>query len=512
MHNNYYFLKRLVPVLHDKLLDSQLVECFTQNKNELIIIFSNNFVLKAYLDPSFCCLTFPTGFHRAKKNSVDLFHQLRSKGVLGLTQFENERCFSIDFSDNLRLLFKMHGNRSNVILFYNKEVKSIFKNSLKKDWNLLIHQLDRPIDQSFRNFNSNNGDYRELFPTFGPLVKKYLDRSDYQHLETQERWELLQNTIKKIETGNLYTCNAMGSTYLSLLKIGSVLETFDSPIESVNHFFNYKIQKESLEKEKTAQLKKLKSQIHRTTSYIETNRHKLNAITKSTDYSKIADILMANLHQIPKGVSFVELQNFYSNNQLLTIKLKKDLTAQKNAENYYRKFKNQSKELNILKTNITRKEELLRELHEEYERINALSDIKELRKAIKQTPSSDKPSNTTPYSEFDFMGYKIRIGKNAKSNDTMLRNFTQKNDLWLHAKDISGSHVIIKEIPGSKFPKPVIEKAAEVAAYHSKKRNDSLCPVIYTPRKYVRKRKGDPHGAVVVEKEEVVLVQPKNYY
>ena len=102
-----------------------------------------------------------------------------------------------------------------------------------------------------------------------------------------------------------------------------------------------------------------------------------------------------------------------------------------------------------------------------------------------------------------------KINYNDNENETILRSFTQKNDLWLHAKDVSGSHVIIKEIPGRNFPKPVIEKAAELAAYHSKKRNETTCPVIYTPRKYVRKRKGDPPGMVIIDKEQVILVRPK---
>ena len=83
-----------------------------------------------------------------------------------------------------------------------------------------------------------------------------------------------------------------------------------------------------------------------------------------------------------------------------------------------------------------------------------------------------------------------------------------KNDLWLHARDVSGSHVIVREKPGQKFREPVIEKVAQLAAWHSKRRTDSLCPVIYTPRKYVRKMKGAPAGQVVVEKEQVVMVVP----
>ena len=63
---------------------------------------------------------------------------------------------------------------------------------------------------------------------------------------------------------------------------------------------------------------------------------------------------------------------------------------------------------------------------------------------------------------------------------------------------------------GQKFPNDVIERAAQLAAYHSKRKTDSLCPVIFTPKKFVRKRKGDLPGVVVVDKEEVILVEPRN--
>jgi predicted ribosome quality control (RQC) complex YloA/Tae2 family protein len=86
---------------------------------------------------------------------------------------------------------------------------------------------------------------------------------------------------------------------------------------------------------------------------------------------------------------------------------------------------------------------------------------------------------------------------------------SHKDDLWLHAKDVSGSHVIIKYQSGKNFPKDVIERAAQLAAYNSKRKNESLCPVMVTAKKYVRKRKGDPAGAVVVEREEVIMVEPK---
>ena len=73
---------------------------------------------------------------------------------------------------------------------------------------------------------------------------------------------------------------------------------------------------------------------------------------------------------------------------------------------------------------------------------------------------------------------------------------------------MSGSHVLIKHQAGKVIPKPVIERAAKLAAWYSKRKSDTLCPVTVTPKKYVRKRKGDPAGAVVVERETVMLVEP----
>src|SRR5688572_24230737 len=126
-------------------------ECFTQNKEELIIRFetaSIPFFIKASLQGSFSCLSFPENFHRAKKNSVDLFGSLIGQRVQHINQFENERSFSIALSNGFSLLFKMHGNRSNVILFDGGNVTEIFKTGILEDEKLDIKALDRRIDWS----------------------------------------------------------------------------------------------------------------------------------------------------------------------------------------------------------------------------------------------------------------------------------------------------------------------------------------------------------------------------
>ncbi|MEM6359135.1 MAG: NFACT RNA binding domain-containing protein [Bacteroidota bacterium] len=509
MHNNYYFLKRLTPVLSAKIRRAAISECFTQNKNELIIIFDNEFIIKAYLDPAFCCLSFPSTFHRARKNSVDLFTDIKSKAVQTITQFKNERCFSIEFDNGYRLLFKMHGNRSNLILFKKLKIIEVFRKSLKNDFDISLDTLDREIDQTFKGLEAARGAYAKLYPTFGPNLKQYLLHERYNEKTLEEQWKLLEKTVDLLKVSDFNISNSRDSISFSLLNIGTALETFTDPIAAITFFFNSKIQDEAFDKEKTKRLKLIDKALQRTKNYISSNTKKLESLKRGIDYSQIADIIMANLHLIPVGTKSIGLENFYDQNKKVSIRLNTTLSPQKNAENYYRKSKNQSVEISVLKQNIELKNIRKRELQLQLDLVDTASSLKELRQIIKNEPEITKKEASKPYSEINCMGYQILVGKNANANDTILRSFTQKNDLWLHAKDVSGSHVIIKEIPGRNFPKPVIEKAAELAAYHSKKRNETTCPVIYTPRKYVRKRKGDPPGMVIIDKEQVILVRPK---
>ena len=140
--------------------------------------------------------------------------------------------------------------------------------------------------------------------------------------------------------------------------------------------------------------------------------------------------------------------------------------------------------------------------------------MKELRRYVKQQGlTNDKTASPLTadqlFKEVDVDGFRILIGRNARNNDLLTQRFAYKEDLWLHARDVTGSHVLIKYRAGKTFPRNVIERAAELAAWYSKRRTDSLCPVTVTPRKYVRKPKGLAEGQVLIEKESVVMVVPR---
>ncbi|HET8864798.1 MAG TPA: NFACT RNA binding domain-containing protein, partial [Gracilimonas sp.] len=130
-------------------------------------------------------------------------------------------------------------------------------------------------------------------------------------------------------------------------------------------------------------------------------------------------------------------------------------------------------------------------------------------KEFRNQSGSDKDDEQLPFHTFEIQGYPVWIGKNAKSNDVLVQK-AHKEDVWMHARKVAGSHLVIrmgndKGMP----PKNVLLEAASYAAYNSKARGSNLAPVIITKKKYVRKPKGSVPGAVLVDKEEVEMVTPK---
>jgi predicted ribosome quality control (RQC) complex YloA/Tae2 family protein len=513
LHNNFYFLRHLSEALRKKLIGFTVVSCFSQNKEELIIELNNSkesFFIKASLQPSFCCLSFPSGFSRAKKNSINLFNDAVLKKVIAVRQFENERSFLLELENNFGLLFKMHGSQSNIVLFENQKVTALFRNQFQNDNEIVLSDLDKTINWSKEAFLKNHRNLSATYFTFGKEVINYLEER-FSKLKTEdEKWILFQETVKRLENPTFHIQEKDGRLNLSLLPSDKVHAESANPIEAINEFFYRHTTSQTFSTEKVKALRELKEQLKGRNIYLAKNQQKLDELQNDKHYQLWADLIMANMHTIKIGTEKIELTNFYTG-QPETIKLKKELNAQRNAEVFYRKAKNQQIEIDKLKETIEGKKKEIEKTQLSIAHIEQSEEIKSLRQHIKSEPN--KPQNKKqvplPYHTFEFKGYQIWVGRNAESNDELTLKYSFKEDLWLHAKDVPGSHVIIKHQSGKNFPKDVIERAAQLAAYNSKRKTESLCPVAYTPKKFVRKRKGDPAGAVVVEKEQVILVEPR---
>ncbi len=431
--------------------------------------------------------------------------------VSGIRQFNNERSFAILLDEGNSLVFALHGARANVIWFKNEIVHEIFRNNFQADFEIKLNDIDRSIDWSFENFSKSQTCLQTTYFTFGKPIWNYLNAHQFEGLSLEARWKLLQHTLAFLEKTAYYILNKEGVISLSLLPTDNIENTFDNPIDAINEFFHHRISTAAFQKEKTSLLSQVNGKLKQAGSYYKKNRQKLTELEGDLHYSQWADLIMANLNKIKQGMEQIELENLYDEQKPVSIKLKKELSPQKNAEVFYRKGKNQTIEVKTLKESIDKKEKEighLNELRSSLIKATEMNDLKQLSgSVVTQVPDKQK-TLALPYHETEFKGFKIWIGKNAAANDTLTLKHSYKEDLWLHAKDVPGSHVLIKHQSGKPFPKDVIEHAAGLAAYYSKRKNESLCPVAYTPKKFVRKRKGDPAGSVVVEREEVILTEP----
>jgi predicted ribosome quality control (RQC) complex YloA/Tae2 family protein len=515
VHNNFYFLRQLSKALENRLMSTVISECFSQHKDELMIRFETtgkSFYIKANLTAAFSCLSFPGDFQRARKNSVDLFQPLIGQRVKGIRQYDHERSFSLLLSNDYSLLFKMHGNRSNLILFEKNVVQDLFKKNIPADEGIQPDHLDRTIDWTFGKFLESKANLAAQYFTFGKPVWKYLEQKGFDALNDQQQFDMILDTKELLEAPEQFSiAEDHRALFLTLLPADKVVASFRDPMEAINDFYHRFVQQHVFSQERSATLSSLLSKLESSQSFLDKNRKKLEEIEHDTRYKVWADLIMANLHNLKSGQEKATVENFYHDNHPIDIKLKKDLTPQRNAEVYYRKAKNQHIEINRLRQILESKASEVENLKAQITALEEATDLKAVRKLtqhVKDAHPEKKDTAVLPYHEFEFKGYKIWVGKNAQRNDELTQKFSYKDDLWLHAKDVAGSHVLIKHQAGKNFPKDVIERAAQLAAYHSKRKTDSLCPVIVTPKKFVRKRKGDPPGMVVVEREDIVMVEP----
>ncbi|WP_439879863.1 NFACT RNA binding domain-containing protein [Pontibacter sp. MBLB2868] len=517
MHQNYYFLKQLTQALQQRLTGKQVLTTFSQNKDELVIGFGNvkdEFYIRALLSPHFTSLSFPETFNRARANSVDLMEAMQGKYVEGVVQHLNERSFYLQLTDDMQLLFKLFGNRSNIILYQHNQALDLFQNKFSADAALDPQQMDRPLQQNFEAFAAANGNLRKIYPTFGDLPAIYLEQLQYDQLPIREKWELVQNMLDLLEAPEqFYITRVQGKLRLSLLPVGDVVHTLKDPLEALNAYTRYYLSETGFDRQYHQAKQQLERKLLVTQTVLEQAGAKLTELQHDRSYSQTADVIMANLTNIPARAKEVTLYDFYTDQNRRYI-LKESETPQKFAERLYRKAKNQHLEVKQLEEKVERKLEEVILLEDALKALSDATDLKQLKVFLRDCAhllsGKQQAQQEIPFRVFEAEGFKILVGKSAKNNDVLTQRHTYKEDLWLHAKDVSGSHVVIKHQAGKTIPVTVLEKAAQLAAYYSKRKNDSLCPVLYTPKKWVRKPKGSAPGSVVVEREKVMLVKPEN--
>lgn len=233
------------------------------------------------------------------------------------------------------------------------------------------------------------------------------------------------------------------------------------------------------------------------------------------------ELLTSYIYMIQKGMESVEVANFYdANYSNIRIALNKNLTPSENAQKYFKKY-NKLKTAKIeLTSQIAICNEEIEYLEnimlgiENCENLEELDDIKDeliklgyAKAPFRYKAKKDIDPTTKPNQFTSSDGFTILVGKNNKQNDYLTLRIADPEDLWMHTKNIPGSHVIIK-CAGKEVPDNTLLEAATLAAYFSKARLSSQVPVDYTMKKHVKKPSGSKPGMVIYETNSTIYVTP----
>ena len=246
-------------------------------------------------------------------------------------------------------------------------------------------------------------------------------------------------------------------------------------------------------------------------------REELAAAEDAEEQRIIADTLMANLYRIRKGSSEITVENIYDGTPL-TVALAPDLTANENAQKYYKRYNKLKRAQTEIKEQLKLTEEAVEYLGSidvALKLVQTRAEVAEIKTelaaagfiTVKNTKNKMPQAKSTPTVIKLSADTTLYIGKNNKQNDYITFSVGSGNDLWFHTKNIPGSHVILK----TTLPAPEdndIQTAANLAAYFSKARGGSKVPVDSTLRKFVKKPSGAKPGFVIYTNQTTYYVTP----
>ncbi len=286
--------------------------------------------------------------------------------------------------------------------------------------------------------------------------------------------------------------------------------------QALDAFFSTRDQAERISQKSASLSRLLKTHIERCEKKLALQLQELENSARMEEYRILGDLINANLYQLHKGQETVKLQNFYDpEGGFIDIAMDKQLTPVQNAQRYFKRYQ---KARAAKETAAEQKEKTLIELAflegalDDLNKCVEESELSEIRQEMQKAgyiraSHSRKPQRKLPESRpFRYEsrdGIEILVGKNSLQNDRITSD-ARGDETWLHAKDMPGSHVIIRK--EGEIPDSTLLEAAQLAAYYSRGRQSAGVPIDYTLRKYVKKPGGSPAGFVIYTNQRTLYI------
>lgn len=292
---------------------------------------------------------------------------------------------------------------------------------------------------------------------------------------------------------------------------------FDSPSKLLDEFYGAAARQDRVHQKARDLLKTVNTALERVSRKLELQKKELAECGEREVFRVTGDLVNANIYRLEKGMTKCVLEDFYTG-EPREITLDARLTPAQNAQKYYneyRKLDTAEKKLTELIEKGAGELAYLDSVLDSVQRAENAPELSEIRRELREQgylraqKGDDRPAKklSEPLKFRSSEGFEILVGRNNRQNDILTLKTAKATDIWLHTKDIAGSHVIIRTNGQTPSDKTLTE-AAMLAAYHSKGKSGSGVPVDYVPVKFVKKPAGAKPGMVIFTNNKTLYVTP----
>ncbi|HMB92273.1 MAG TPA: NFACT RNA binding domain-containing protein [Rhodothermales bacterium] len=544
MVNNFHTLKALVTEWTPDLVGCEVADAFSQQRGEWTLALATpetEWMLRVSTQRPMLFIFRTEGYSKARRNVATLFEQAFDRRVVAVRVAERDRMLFLDLDDGACFQIVLFGARANVFwVDADGMIGEAFQESGRYEGEPPPEPRAAPTVATFADFEARWRTNRKTteqavasaFPLFDRtlaaevLYRAAVPNQPPANCTAAQRHTLFETAIAlQTELRNpsprIYWQGRFADT-LALTRLQHLAdleeETFETVDQAAQVFvrrtlgqMRFRAAYDPLEK---ALAKAHEDATRRTERMLE----ELSKESRADKYEHWGHLLMASVAAVPLRADEVTLPDLFADNAPITIPLESQRTAVENAERYYDKARRTRQAREHAEERVLAAEQQAEQAKALLDELHAIDRYKDLEAFKKAKANALAPfiseqaggQARLPFRRFSLgSGYEVWVGKNAKQNDALTFHHAQKYDLWMHARGISGSHTVLRLPNRQAQPdRRILSRAAAIAAYYSKAQGSALVPVMVTPRKYVRKPKGAPPGAVVVEREEVLMVAP----
>ncbi|MCB5950790.1 NFACT family protein [Enterococcus sp. BWT-B8] len=548
------FTHAIINELSDQLISGRISKIHQPYANEVVLVIRSqgkNHKLLLSAHPSYARIQLTKmvyGNPETPPNFLMMLRKYLDGAILGtIQQVENDRIIHLSFTkrnelgdlQNILLIVELMGRHSTIVLI-NQETGKIYDaikhvgNSQNTYRSLLpgAEYVSPPNKNQLNPFTASKEKVFEILSKAEELSGSFLQQQ-FQGLgrDTAEElaFRLVQQPNNKIPVWTSFWADIQLRPLPTLTQterkefftpvpfetLSGEKTTYDTLSQLLDVFYSGKAEKDRVKQQGGELIRKIENELKKNHSKLGKLEKTLADTENAEFYRRNGELLTTFMTQVPKGAEIVTLDNYYEENQPIDIKLNPAFSPNQNAQKYFQKYQKLKNAVRVVQAQLEQTQLEILYLESVLSQLELATpmDISLIREELlnegyikKQRQNKQKKQQQSkPESFISSEGDTILVGRNNLQNDQLTLKTAKKTDYWLHAKDIPGSHVIIKNSAPSE---KTLYEAAVLAAYFSKFRLSAQIPVDYVQVKHVHKPNGAKPGYVIYENQKTLFVTP----